>query len=209
MKIKDLDISNLDRKWFLIENYRELKRINKLFNFKKSKYPVVGYSYIDHECGISMRILGNIKYENKELVLDRRNIDEMVNILRYSEMEFLDVQEIETDVLRKIKYVDEVEEDMDRYYANESVLSLRKDNLLNPYRDPVFPDDVQFLIVSKDYPNGEIIWGRLEDKSDDRYIVSVIVEPNQDYGIRLGDLVELKYVEREVYKGLVFIKKHF
>lgn len=209
MKIKELDINGLDRKWFLIENYRELKRINKLFKFKKSKYPVVGYSYIDHDEGISMRILGNIKYENKEIVLDKKEIDERIDIIRYSEMEKLDVREIETDVLRKIKYIDDVEEEMDKYYDNNSVLALRKEHLLDEFRDPINPDDVQFLIVSKLYPNGEIIWGKLEDKEDDKYIAKVIVEPNQDYGIKLNDMIELKYVEREVYKGLVFIKKHF
>lgn len=209
MKIKELDINGLDRKWFLIENYRELKRLNKLFKFKKSRFPVVGYSYIDHDEGISMRILGNIKYENKSLVLDKKEIDDRLDIIRYSEMEKLNVREIEPDILRKIKYIDDVEEEMDKYYENNTVLSLRKEHILDECRDPLNPDDVQFLIVSKLYPNGEIIWGKLEDKDEDKYIAKIIVEPNQDYGIKENDMVELKYVEREVYKGLVFIKKHF
>ena len=204
-----MDISVLDRKWFLIENYREIKKLNKLFKFKKSKYPVVGYSYIDHDEGLSMRIIGNIKYINKELMLDKDEIDKRIDIIRYSEMEKLNVREIETDVLRKIKYIDDVEEEMDKFYDNNTVLELRKEHILDEYRDKINPDDVQFLIVSKLYPNGEIIWGKLEDKEDDKYIAKVIVAPNQDYGIKEGDLVELKYVEREVYKGLVFIKKHF
>ena len=209
MKIKDMNIKDLDRKWFLIENPRELNRINKLFKFRRSKYPVVGYSYIDHEDGLSMRILGNVKFEDKVLMLDKKLIDERIDIIRLSEIKKLDIREIESDILRKIKYIDDVEEEMDKYYDNPSIIALRKENILDNFRDPFNPDDIQFLVISREYPNGEIIWGKLEDKEEDKYIAKVIVEPNQDYGIKLDDMVELKYVEREAYTGLVFIKKHF
>ena len=38
MVLGELTFRDLDRKWFLLENKKEIKRINRLFHYKKSKY---------------------------------------------------------------------------------------------------------------------------------------------------------------------------
>ena len=40
MLVENMTFRELDRKWFLLEKPKDIKRMNKLFHFKNKKYPV-------------------------------------------------------------------------------------------------------------------------------------------------------------------------
>lgn len=209
MMIKDLSFRELDRKWFLVENYKELKKINRLFRFKRTHYPIVGYTYIDHEAGISMRVLGTIEVIDGCANLNKKNIEERMDLLRYSEMEKLEVQLIDSDMVKNINYTDIVEEEMDGYYSlKDKIIEARKDTRLDDYRDPVLVDDVKFLIVDEKH-KAEFAWARIEDydKESDIFTCSLVTETKQDFDLSIDDKILLKYVERPKYTGLAYLKR--
>ena len=210
MLVENMTFRELDRKWFLLEKPKDIKRMNKLFHFKNKKYPVLVYSYIDHESGISMRVLGPIELKEKETYLNKKRIDKKLDIIRYSEMEKLELSPVEDYIAEHIHYTDLVKEEMESYYTPyESVLKTRASLELDPYRDPVVPDDVKFLVITPDHKK-EFLEGKIESYEEDKqyYIVIVLADPKQDFDLRAGDRVLLKYVDRPNYQGLAFMKKY-
>ncbi len=200
---------DLDRKWFLLENKKDIKRINKLFHLKKKGYPLLSFCYIDHEEGISLRILGTIEVENKIASLDQKYLDSHLDILRYSEMELLDLTPVPDELARKIKGTDTVIEEMNQYYdPYEKMLSTRQQQKLDESRDKIKVDNVKFLLLDRTHRN-EFVIGRIEEYQEEKdvYYAEVLTQPTQDFQVNIGDYVWLKYVDRPNYKGLAFMKK--
>lgn len=209
MVLGELTFRELDRKWFLLENKKDIKRINRLFRYKKSKYPLLCYCYIDHEAGISMRILGTIQVQNQELLLSKQQLETRMDILRYSEIESFHLTALPDAYWKAISYTFDVVEEMDAYYKDkDGILASRQDVRLDPYRNPVLVDDVSFLIVDGTNP-AEMLEGRIcdYDANLDRFCVEVLTNPKGKYPVSASSLVYLKYVDRPKYTGLAFLEK--
>lgn len=209
MIVKELTFRELDRKWFLLENKKDIRRVQKLFHYKKNKFPILCYSFIDHEAGISMRILGTIQVENQEISISKEQVANRVDILRYSEIESFHVTLVPDSIICSISNTADVIGDMDSYYVGkESIIVTRKDTRLDPYRDSVLVDDVSFLIVDETH-HAEMLKGRICDYNAevDRFCVEVLTSPKEDYDISISSKVYLKYVERPKYTGLAFLSK--
>ncbi len=209
MVLGELTFRDLDRKWFLLENKKEIKRINRLFHYKKSKYPLLCYCYIDHEAGISMRILGTIQVQNQEISLSKQQLEARMDILRYSEIESFHLTPVPDEIWQAISYTFDVIQEMDVYYTDkDGILASRQDTRLDPYRNPVLVDDVSFLIVDGTHP-AEMLEGRIcdYDAEFDRFCAEVLTEPEGEYPISVSSLVYLKYVDRPKYTGLAFLEK--
>lgn len=209
MIVNNMTFRDLDRKWFLLENIKDIKRINRLFRLKNKKNPILVYSYIDHEFGLSLRILGTIEVENNEAYLNKKLLDKRLDIIRYSEMENLEVSPILKSIIKRIRYTDQVEEEMDSYYAPyEAMLETRNQIEIDEYRDLVIPDNVKFLIINQDHKK-EFLVGRIDEYDDETKLYKCLLldDPKQEFEVGIGDIVLLKYVNRPNYQGLAFIKK--
>lgn len=209
MVASSLTFRELDKKWFLLEKKKDIKRMNKLFHLKNNKFPLLVYTYIDHEFGISLRVIGTIEVDSGNASLNKKFIDNKLDIVRYSEMENLELSLINEEIVKKIQYTDQVEEEMDGYYAPYlSMMKTREQKELDEYRDPIQPDNVQFLIIDREYQK-EFLEGRIEeyDSEKEYYICTLLDDPIQDFGVEAGELVVLKLIDRPNYKGLAFIKK--
>lgn len=209
MVLGELTFRELDRKWFLLENKKDIRRVQRLFHYKKNKYPILCYCYIDHEAGISMRILGTIQVQDQEISLSKEQIETRMDILRYSEIEFFRLTPVPDSIVEVISYTSDVVHDMDTYYTGkENILTTRQDVRLDPYRDSVLVDDVSFLIVDGTH-SAEMLKGRIcdYDAECDRFCVEVLTQPKEDYAISASSFVYLKYVDRPKYTGLAFLSK--
>ena len=209
MVASSLMFRELDKKWFLLENKKDIKRMNKLFRLKKNKFPLLVYTYIDHEFGLSLRVIGTIEVEEGKASLDKKFIDNKLDIVRYSEIENLELSPVDEKIVKGIQYTDQVEEEMDGYYAPYvSMIETRGKRELDEYRDPIQPDNVQFLMIDREHQK-EFLEGRIEDydSEKDYYICTLLDDPRQDFDIEAGELVVLKFIDRPNYKGLAFIKK--
>ncbi|MEG2283525.1 MAG: hypothetical protein RSB99_02730 [Bacilli bacterium] len=208
MVVKDMTFRKLDRKWFLLENSKDIKKINRLFHLKKSKYPILTFAYIDHEEGISLRILGPIEVVNKELFLNEKLISKRLDIIRYSEMENLELSLVPDAIIKKIKYTIDVIDEMNGYYTNKEVVKTRENVKLDNDRDLIMPDNIKFLALGEDKKR-EFLTGRIDgyDEETGYYIVSILEKPKLDFGIKVMDKVILKYVDRPNYQGLALVKK--
>lgn len=209
MLVSHMNFRQLDRKWFLLENKKDIKRMNHLFHLKNKIYPVLVYAYIDHEFGLSLRIIGTIEVEDGKVFLDKKRIEKRLDIIRYSEMEKLDMTMVEDKIIPTIQFTNLIEEEMDSYYAlYEEILETRKKKELDEYRDTVMPDVVSFLMIDKNHKT-EFLEGRIEgyDDKKDIYICTLLDDPAQEFDLEAGDLVMLKLINRPNYTGLAFMKK--
>lgn len=209
MLVNSMNFRQLDRKWFLLEKKKDIKRMNHLFHLKNKIYPVLVYAYIDHEFGISLRIIGTIEVENEKVYLDKKRIEKRLDIIRYSEMENLDMSPVDDKVIANVLFSSLVEEEMDHYYdPYKEVLITRKKKELDEYRDSVMPDIVTFLMIDKDHRK-EFLEGRIEgyDETRDIYCAMLVDDPTQEFDLEAGDMVLLKLIDRPNYKGLAFMKK--
>ncbi len=209
MVVENMTFRELDRKWFLLEKVKDIKRMNHLFHLKNKKYPILVYSYIDHEFGLSLRILGPIEVEEGKAFLNKKRLDKRLDIVRYSEMEKLELTPVDSKVAEQIENAIQVIEEMDSYYAPyEAIKSTREDEKLDSFRDEVVPDNIKFLMITPDHKK-EFLEGKIEDYDSEKgyYHCVLLKEPKQDFNLKEGDKVVLKYVDRPNYQGLAFIKK--
>ncbi len=209
MVVSEMSFRDLDRKWFLLERKQDIKRMNHLFHLKNKKYPILTYAYIDHEEGISLRILGTLTLQNDQVYLDKEQLDRRLDIIRYDEMTHLDLTPIKEEMISIITYHEQVEEEMDSYYAPyNTLLDTRNHTFLDASRDSIVPDEVRFLILNQNHQK-EILKARLEsfEPSTEYYYAQLLEEPQNDFDVHKNDRICLKYVDRPNYQGLAFIKK--
>ncbi|MCR5409356.1 MAG: hypothetical protein K6E90_00065 [Lachnospiraceae bacterium] len=120
-----------------------------------------------------------------------------------SKYEFFDLSVVNYDP----EIFKDVKEHIDTmYYADDMVEEFRSEKWshLDRYRNDMFPDDVQALLYSEE--NGiEKVWVRLTFMTqNDEIFGELLNEPYQDYGCHEGTLIELKEVDSNDDKVLVF-----
>ena len=92
------------------------------------------------------------------------------------------------------------------YDAGEAVEELRSEKYryLDKYRNDLFPDDVQALLISEE--NGiERVWVRLTFVSESNGIFGELLnEPYKDFGCHQGTMIGMKEIQSEDEMFLVF-----
>lgn len=117
--------------------------------------------------------------------------------------EFLDLSIVDFDY----EAFEGIKERIDTSYdAGEAVEELRSDKYryLDKYRNDLFPDDVQALLISEE--NGiERVWVRLTFVSESNGIFGELLnEPYKDFGCHQGTMIGMKEIQSEDEMFLVF-----
>jgi len=153
----------------------------------------IGYVYIDHDCGISLKI--------EQLCRDdplQHNIsvpvllEDLVSLrLRYSAMKLLDLRSLTLEetanlgLTRKPGWV--------KQYESPDLKAIRDLVWLDPFRAHGFFDDVITILpgMGKNVP--ELVWVRLEKylTEIDRFRGTLLNEPFRNYGIHRNDHLEI------------------
>lgn len=185
MKLKKFAFRDIDRKWILIDDDKDIKKVNKLGNLKLSLDPVLGLIYIDHEKGLILRIVGNVYKDKNGYSFNDEFINEkIINIPIDKKINF-DITILNDKVASCINSTKAIDKQIDIFYTNQAIVESRKMKCLDKFRHKYFPDDIE--LYNKKEKKEEIIWGRIIDCSLDSNIVVCSLLDNS--------LIDKKYSE--------------
>lgn len=205
MKINKYTFREIDRKWILIDSDKDIKRINKNNNLNLSLDPVLGIIYIDHEMGLTLRILGNVYKDRNGYSFNEEFINEKVINVRLDKKKKFDITILNEKVINGIDNTPAIEKQVDVFYAKKAIVESRKMECLDIFRHKFFPDDIElYNIKDKDE---EIIWGRIIDCSLNNNLVVCKLLDNSiiEKKYKANSLVIAKY-EKNKKEEYVIIK---
>ena len=119
MKVCEFSFRELDRKWVGIENKKFCKKIAKKIKMRKLVCPIFGYFYIDKECGLLLRVLGNIEKDGRnKLYLDNELIFDEEKVVDYEFVSKFEVELLDDEVVKCIEGSTVIENKLDVHYKN-------------------------------------------------------------------------------------------
>lgn len=156
------------------------------------------WGYIDPEGGLTLRVLAPAGHEG-EHIFSGDPIDDHLVALRMGAVEeclCVGIKDMNLDDYKKQI------ESLSAYEPGAELAETRKVWEIDPLRNSWYPDDVAVLMLSKG-KEIERVWTRLLRIKDGRLEAMLLNEPNQDFGVHVGDTLQLGAVESE--NGRVFL----
>lgn len=154
----------------------------------------IGYVYIDHDAGISMKVECLCTIRSRKDPIDAvLCLDDMVSLkLRYSALKKLTLYKFTIGQIQDMG-ISPVP-DWLKFYETPEIASIRRLAWLDPFRAPGFFDDVMAVLPGTGGNKPEIIWIRLKRYFEDidRFYGTLLNEPFRDYGIHRNDLIEVQ-----------------
>ncbi|WP_027381281.1 hypothetical protein [Chryseobacterium daeguense] len=187
---------NSTRLWnqfIIIENFRRFPLLSTLLTGYNGEN-LIGYTYIDHEEGITLDILKLFTEDNGDFNISKDlEADKSRAIIRFEDFYETDFQLAEDEMVKKLgaripAYLES--------YRRDDLKSFREEKDYDKFRTPGFPDDIQiFLINNKNTP--ELIWARVENYNPETKIgvSKLIVEPHQNFNLNIFDNLLFKLME--------------
>lgn len=206
MKVKNLTFRDLDRKFFFVENLKDVKKIYKKIHIKDEINSIVLFSFINHEKGIQFRILGNIIIDDSVTKIEDRFIKKEF-ILPYDVLEEIEIKEIPEKEAIMVEGLQSIKISVMDLYSNKKILKSRENVNLDQYRDIRLIDDVQFLLLNKEEQQ-ENVWARIEGEEDNGMLLCTLLDKTKKaFNLKPKDKIYIKYIEHPKYHGLMFVKK--
>jgi hypothetical protein len=154
----------------------------------------IGYIYIDHDCGISMKVECLCTKNGQEPdETSMISLDDLVSLrFRYSSLKVLKMKKLSDDEVKRFglpttpKWL--------TLYNPPDLKTFREFEWIDPFRAHGFFDDVMAILpgIGGDVP--EMIWVRLMRyfRDTDRFHGALLNEPFRDYGVHRNDIIEVK-----------------
>jgi hypothetical protein len=148
---------------------------------------LVGFVYIDHECGVSMRVeffcsltwTGSVRdrdgpHDNDSMILVRGDLIRQLKVRRLSKRQ-----------VAKLGLADPP--DWLDVYSRDDLNEFRFNQQLHPIRAPDFPDDVRAFLLDAATGAWELVWVRIERVATDGMYEGVLLnQPSAEYGLKIG-----------------------
>lgn len=186
-------------KWIVAFNNLLVENLLSKMDLKKfNTNSFIGFCYVDHDAGISIRIhaLCFIRPKNKPaIVVNTFEICQDL-ILRYGVIEqftILNNEQVEALSLPS-------EPEWLECYKSSKYSNVRNRLDIDQFRAPGYFDDVSVLLLSKSQEvSPEKVWVRLEETSDDdtTFRGRLLNQPYADFGVNIGDTIPVLLVETE------------
>lgn len=171
MKIINSNFRDYDRKYVLCKD----KDIIKNLDIKLS-VPFIGYLYIDHINGISLRLVGD---KNNKL------IEGIPYIFRYDDIKDIDFEIVNNNI-------EEFDKLMDNYYKDKEIIDVREIEEIDKFRLNSNPDIIEIEIEDKS--KREKLWGRVIGYKQDSGIVCLLINDSEVFdNLYRGNSVVCKY----------------
>lgn len=203
MKISKYKFRDIDKKWILIDRPKDIKKIKKKNKIDLSLDPVLGIIYIDHDMGLTIRILGNIYKENSEYLFLDKFINENIINIRIDKKNDFNITILNDKVVEGINNTLAINKQIDVYYSKKAIIESRKMEYLDIFRHKYFPDDIE--LYNKKDDDDEIIWGRIIDCSiNDKIVICELLDNSLiDEKYKEHTLVMAKYEETKNDEAIV------
>ena len=194
----------------ILTSISQFKNLTDVPDFQNVKgIPVLGYVYVDHDAGISLKVEGLFRPETEpdpEIETISKFVRDSVSLkFRYDVIRLLDLHVLHDEERNRLSLPDSP--DWLRFYESPELNDVRRNVSLDRCRAEGFFDDVFAIIPSKGIfstrsedetgHNPEIVWVRLESYSDEEDLFRGILlnQPNQDSGMNKNDVVTLSPIQ--------------
>ncbi len=176
---------------------------------------IIGFFYVDHDEGISLRIHAFCHIEPGQLpqiVVNFKDHGED-NVLRYDEFgaytllsndDATELSFLSKDETTELSFLEEQRWCI--YHEPEQLQAIRSRGDLDRFRAPGFFDDVSVILFMEDQEHiPEVVWVRLEGIVEDgtAFRGQLLNEPDADFGVHEGDMLTVRFAEHEDGRFLV------
>jgi hypothetical protein len=154
----------------------------------------IGYVYIDHDCGVSMKVEFLCIHNDLQLGEDASfSLNDHVSLrFRYNSLKVLNLTPLTREYMYRFNLPDVPE--WIRCYETPDLKTIRDFEWLDPFRAHGFFDDVMAILPGKGENVPEFVWVRLSQyiPETDRFLCTLLNEPFRDYGIHRNDTLEVQ-----------------
>ena len=188
--ISDVNFRNLYHEVVYIQCAEVLERLKgKGIETDNGQDGVIAYGYIDEHSGFSFHILATAKTGNDiDLDIYEKDSDVMLVLRRgfVSECMAVPLVELGEDISRFAEIIEMLRSNYDT--KNVEKEEMRKMEFLDEFRDADYPDDVAVVIFHEEL-QPERVWVRCVDVTEEMLYGTLLNEPNQNYGVHLGQKI--------------------
>lgn len=193
--IKGESFRNLYRTFLFIKCPDMLKSIEDTFEVSEKDDGVFALGYIDHEAGLSFRVIASAHFENEKIIIGKEKSDVMF-IFRAGFLQECSYVRFDANEMDYVPYYDYVEQAMSYDKDLEGAVEARDIELLDLFRHPEYPDDIEIYFVGENI-EPENMWLRISRVEENALYGKVLDEPAQKIGIHLGDEIDFVLVKQK------------
>ena len=152
--------------------------------------------FIDHTKGLSFYVISAAHIREADIFVSPENKSSSMIFAAQDLVEclYLNQQYIETDLSRYFDYAAGIIKDYEQNI--DDVLYIRDITELDDFRKPFFPDDIEVLLIGKDFGQ-ERIFVRSEHYGDNGLTGIILDQPQKAKGLKKGQEIDFMLVERD------------
>ena len=193
--------------WVLVSDFRPYSEAlhKKIDEIPGTADSAIGYIYIDHEAGISLKIEHLCRKQsaprNEESLISLENLASLR--FRYNTLTKLSLKLLSPKCIQRLGLAPVPE--WVRHYDPPALRIIREFTWLDPFRARGFFDDVMAILPGKDKDVPEIVWVRLfRYYPDTNWFKGILLnEPFRDYGIHRNDIITVQTVGKPGEMSLI------
>lgn len=183
--------------FYIIRDFNQYPILSSLLKGYEGSH-LIGYSYIDHEQGITFDIFKLLEENYGEFIITKDFIADKSRVfLRYEH--FIGIY-FEIANLNVLKYLNIEFPEYIQYYERSDLKKFRIHETYQKFSAKGFPDDISvFLIDETGKFKTENVWVRVEyfDAEKEAGLGTLLVQPFQKLDVNKGDSLLFKLVETQ------------
>ena len=192
-QFKDAGFREIEKQFVYVRCPELLDSQKDLYEITDKDDGFFGLGYVDYEAGLTVRIISPAHIENNHLIVGGENRKSM-SLLRAEAIadnyfNSIDINEVDLSI-----YGIYPEQAMSYYEGCEKAVELRNIEILDQFRHPCFPDDVEIHFIGEKIET-ENMWLRLTKVKDKTFYGKLLDEPVQKLGIHIGEETSFNLIQ--------------
>lgn len=188
-----LNFRAVNRHFFYVRSELLSDAVRSIYRVFADYDGVVGYGAITKERGLVLALMCGAKIESQTIIFGTHFEGAIITISAevmkgqyVTKLDFLEKDGTFADRIEQIR------EELDT--GSEEIEKLRTYSGIDKYRHPFYPDHV-WAVLDKSGIKPEQVWVSLVDEKEDVLRGTLLNEPQGDFGLHEGDMVEMFWVD--------------
>ena len=163
--------------------------------------------FIDHLKGLSFYVIAAAHIRNTNIFVSKENKSSSLVLAAcdFAECLYLNQENMEVDLSNYFSYAGSIMKEYEEPF--EEAVALRDITELDDFRKPFFPDEIEVLLIGKDFGQ-ERVYVRAERFGENCLYGVLVDEPsNKSAGLACGDEIDFMLVDRDGKSSTVHVLK--
>lgn len=154
---------------------------------------ILAYGYIDSEEGLSFNVFSLVKMQEGQIIeFNDEPMKQKINHrLRLEDVMKLEGQALSLDPDILMNYVDRAVEINEKNFISMEVEGVRTNEQIDPYRHPLFPDDVECFVYDASAHKIEALWAKTQAIADNGIIAKTLTPISKNFNLAMGSEIKL------------------